>query len=299
MEFLVLIILILAFSSSASQSYRKELRTKNEIKQNVIQQFENSTQPVRVDPSQVIQLSWRPRLFLYRSFLSDEECNHLISLAHGNPGKSLVENFSSRNIVNSSNQHTTSVTSLGIEGDDTVARIEERISAWTFLPKENSEPVKIRQYANEDTKESLDYSGKKGRLESAAPLMAAVVLYLSNVTHGGETLFLKSELKNTQPKDDTWSDCAKKGYAVKPIRGNALLIFGLQLNISPDETSSNSICPVLQGEKWFATKLFHLGAINEKKPLSESASDDCIDEEDSCPYWAAQGECEKNPHYMT
>ncbi|PIA34459.1 hypothetical protein AQUCO_03700016v1 [Aquilegia coerulea] len=128
--------------------------------------------------------------------------------------------------------------------------------------------------------------------------MAKVVLYLSNVTHGGETLFLNSELKNTQPKDNTWSECARKGYTVKPIKGNALLLFGLQLNTSPDETSSNFICPVLQGEKWFATKLYHLRAIDGEKVSSESESGDCIDEEDSCPYWAAQGECEKNPHYM-
>jgi hypothetical protein len=37
---------------------------------------------------EVEQLSWAPRLFLYKRFLSDAECDHLITkvLRHGRPG---------------------------------------------------------------------------------------------------------------------------------------------------------------------------------------------------------------------
>ncbi|KAF9618802.1 hypothetical protein IFM89_002670, partial [Coptis chinensis] len=102
-------------------------------------------------------------------------------------------------------------------------RIEDRISGWIFLPKENSEAVQIMHYVHEDTRECLDYYGDKARLGFDESLMATVVLYLSNVSHGGETLFRKPESKNSQPKEDTWSECAKTGYAVKPLKGNALL----------------------------------------------------------------------------
>ncbi|KAF9617632.1 hypothetical protein IFM89_037695 [Coptis chinensis] len=265
-------------------SYRKELRMKNVDDQNPIKELHSSSHPTRVDPSRVIQLSWKPRVFLYRGFLSHEECNHLISLAQ-------------RNLENSSNPHTTSGTPLRIEQDDIVVRIEDRISGWTFLPKENSEPVQIMHYVHEDTRERLDYYGDKARLGFDESLMATVVLYLSNVSHGGETLFRKSESKNSQPKEDTWSECGRTGYAVKPLKGNALLFFNVQPNTAPDENSSNARCPVLQGGKWCATKYFYLRAIDRTKILLKSDSE-CTDEEDSCPEWAARGECNRNPMYM-
>ncbi|KAF9620986.1 hypothetical protein IFM89_015808 [Coptis chinensis] len=75
-----------------------------------------------------------------------------------------------------------------------LARIEDRISGWTFLPKENSETVQIMHYVHEDTRECLAYYGDKARLGFDESLMATVVLYLSNVSHGGETLFRKPEV---------------------------------------------------------------------------------------------------------
>ncbi|PNX56202.1 prolyl 4-hydroxylase subunit alpha-1-like protein, partial [Trifolium pratense] len=35
---------------------------------------------VKFDPTRVIQLSWSPRAFLYKNFLTDEECDHLKEL---------------------------------------------------------------------------------------------------------------------------------------------------------------------------------------------------------------------------
>ncbi|KAF3685430.1 Prolyl 4-hydroxylase 2 [Capsicum annuum] len=34
-----------------------------------------------INPSKVKQISWKPRAFVYEGFLTDEECNHLVSLA--------------------------------------------------------------------------------------------------------------------------------------------------------------------------------------------------------------------------
>ncbi|KAF9596609.1 hypothetical protein IFM89_012732, partial [Coptis chinensis] len=154
---------------------------------------------------------------------------------------------------------------------------------------------RIVHYVHEDTRERLDYYGDKARLGFDESLMATVVMYLSNVSHGGKTLFRKSESKNNQPKEDTWSECVRIGYAVKPLKGNALLFFNVQPNTAPDENISNARCPILQGEKWCATKYFYLKVINIMKISLKSDSDECTDEEDSCPEWAAQGECNRNP----
>ncbi|KAJ0466222.1 putative procollagen-proline 4-dioxygenase [Helianthus annuus] len=79
---------------------RKELRTKEINRDNVIQ-LGRAVPSNTIDPSRVTELSWRPRstyrdrlfrdaidkhdvfmdrVFLYKGFLSDEECEHLISL---------------------------------------------------------------------------------------------------------------------------------------------------------------------------------------------------------------------------
>ncbi|RZR92186.1 hypothetical protein BHM03_00020458 [Ensete ventricosum] len=47
-------------------------------------------EPSFYDPNGVTQLSWRPRIFLYRGFLSDEECDHTIKLARNKMARSIV-----------------------------------------------------------------------------------------------------------------------------------------------------------------------------------------------------------------
>lgn len=58
---------------------------------------------------------------------------------------------------------------------------------------ENGKPLRVMHYGVEETKQKLDYFGNK-TLISNEPLMATLVLYLSNVGQGGEILFPKSEV---------------------------------------------------------------------------------------------------------
>ncbi|KAG8088297.1 hypothetical protein GUJ93_ZPchr0010g7486 [Zizania palustris] len=52
------------------------------------------------DPSRVVQLSWRPRAFLHKGFLTDAECDHLISLAKDKLEKSMVaDNESGKSVM--------------------------------------------------------------------------------------------------------------------------------------------------------------------------------------------------------
>ncbi|XP_020080831.1 probable prolyl 4-hydroxylase 7 [Ananas comosus] len=48
------------------------------------------SEPTFYDPARVSRLSWRPRAFLYRGFVSHEECDHLIELAKDKLEKSMV-----------------------------------------------------------------------------------------------------------------------------------------------------------------------------------------------------------------
>lgn len=80
--------------------------------------------------------------------------------------------------------------------------------------------------------------------------------------------------------------------SVKPKKGDALLFFSLYPNAVPDQMSLHGGCPVLEGEKWSATKWIHVD--NFEKIIT----DGCTDNNDNCERWAALGECSKNPEYM-
>lgn len=118
--------------------------------------------------------------------------------------------------------------------DEVVARIEERISAWTFIPKgdfpclklcflelfvffaihlslcmsyiyfhpttlsENGRPLQVLHFYSEESKQNHDYFGKEFKTLSNEPLMATVVLYLSNTSQGGQIIFPESEVREKQ-----------------------------------------------------------------------------------------------------
>ncbi|PPD87821.1 hypothetical protein GOBAR_DD15235 [Gossypium barbadense] len=242
------------------QTPRQKSSKTSEINGSVLE-MKRGTSSVPFDPTRVTQLSWHPRAFLYKGFLSSEECDHLITL------------------------------------DEVVADIEARIAAWTFLPVENGESMQILHYENGQKYEPhFDYFHDKANQELGGHRIATVLMYLSNVESGGETVFPNAEGKLSQPKDDSWSDCAKNGYAVKPRKGDALLFFSLHLDATTDSDSLHGSCPVIKGEKWSATKWIHVRSFDTAK--RQSVNRDCVDENENCATWASAGECEKNPSYM-
>ncbi|KAG4914541.1 hypothetical protein AAZX31_19G016600 [Glycine max] len=251
---------------------------------------------VKFDPTRVTQLSWSPRAFLYKGFLSEEECDHLIVLAKDKLEKSMVaDNDSGKSIM--SDIRTSSGMFLNKAQDEIVAGIEARIAAWTFLPVENGESMQILHYENGQKYEPhFDYFHDKANQVMGGHRIATVLMYLSDVEKGGETIFPNAEAKLLQPKDESWSECAHKGYAVKPQKGDALLFFSLHLDASTDTKSLHGSCPVIEGEKWSATKWIHVSDF--EKPFKQVDNGECVDENENCPRWAKVGECDKNPLYM-
>lgn len=102
----------------------------------------------------------------------------------------------------------------------------------------------------------------------------------------------------SQVKNKIWSDCTKVSSVQRPIKGNAILFFTLHPNASPDESSSHARCPVLEGEMWCAAKFFQIREVKKEKISTESVGDECTDEDEDCPHWAAKGECQRNPLFM-
>lgn len=243
------------------------------------------------DPRNVVRLSWSPRAFLYKNFLSSAECDYIVNVSRPHMKRSTVVGPENKGVVD--DIRTSSGTFLDKYEDPVIYRIEQRIGAWTFLPLENQEAMQVLKYQlGQEYRAHHDYyKGKED--QTGGPRYATVLMYLSDVEAGGETVFPNSE-KDTVVKDDTWSECGKKGVAVKPRKGDTLLFFGMNPDASFDVASMHAGCPVIKGEKWSATKWIHESS--NDPPHSDPTV--CQDDNENCKLWAKVGECEKNPKYM-
>lgn len=76
-----------------------------------------------------------------------------------------------------------------------------------------------------------------------------VLMYLTTVDEGGETVFPRAEVGVTGPE---WSECARQGNAVKARRGDAVMFFAMNPDGSEDPASLHGSCPTTQGTKWCA-----------------------------------------------
>ncbi|KAL7144583.1 hypothetical protein ABFS83_07G022200 [Erythranthe nasuta] len=259
-----------------------------------------STSNSIINPFKVKTISWKPRAFVYEGFLTDEECNHLISLAKSELKRSAVaDNESGKSTL--SEVRTSSGMFIPKAKDPIVAGIEDKIATWTFLPKENGEDIQVLRYEpGQKYDPHYDYFTDKVNVVRGGHRIATVLMYLTDVEKGGETVFPKAEessrRKSVSAEKDL-SECGKQGPAVKPRKGDALLFYSLHPDAVPDTLSLHAGCPVDEGEKWSATKWIHVDSFD--KVIGGGGGESCSDiEEHNCERWASLGECTKNPEYM-
>ncbi|KAJ9537270.1 hypothetical protein OSB04_030003 [Centaurea solstitialis] len=244
-----------------------------------------------INPSKVKQVSWKPRAFVYEGFLTEEECDHMISLAKSELKRSAVaDNVSGKSKLS---EVRTSSGCLSPSPSD------PGLVALLFPLKENGEDIQVLKYEHGQKYDPhYDYFTDAVNVAHGGHRIATVLMYLSDVEEGGETVFPSAEIMPSRHKpsrsDDDLSECAKKGIAVKPRKGDALLFFSLYPTAIPDTTSLHGGCPVIKGEKWSATKWIHVDSFDK----IVGSGGDCKDQNENCERWAALGECTKNKEYM-
>ena len=188
-----------------------------------------------------------PNVALIQDLLTEQECEKLISLSAGKVTRSSVVDRAT-----GGDQISAVRTSAGTHferGENAiVARIEQRIAALTGLPIENGEPLQILYYkpgneylAHHDYFDPND-PGSAEVMRAGGQRIATFVIYLNNVAEGGVTRFPELSLD------------------VKPRRGSALYFEYLNAAGELDARCLHAGIPVVQGEKWIATKWLRQGA---------------------------------------
>jgi prolyl 4-hydroxylase len=155
----------------------------------------------------------------------------------------------------------------------------------------------------------FDYFFHEGGFDNGGNRLLTVLIYLTDVEAGGETVFPNIRAPASQMADH-FSECAMQGLAVTPRKGNAVVFWSLTTAGELNHGSLHGSCPVLKGEKFSATKWYHvahyaMGSEQPEKvhhrtfvPPPPPAPEGCVDENADCTSWAESGECEANAPFM-
>ena len=193
---------------------------------------------------QVVIAMNEPRVVVFAGLLDARECDELVALARERLSRSqTVVMGTGGSEVNPAR------TSAGMffERGETplVARIEARIAALLRWPVENGEGLQVLRYRpGEEYKPHYDYfdpaaPGAAAILARGGQRLASLVICLEAPTRGGATSF------------------PDIGLEVMPVRGNA--VFFSYDRAHPDTRTLHGGAPVVEGEKWVATKWLREG----------------------------------------
>jgi prolyl 4-hydroxylase len=185
-----------------------------------------------------------PRVIVFGDLLSSDECDELIALARSRLVRSeTVQNDTGASEVNEA--RTSQGMFFGRCENALVARVEARMAALMGWPLENGEGMQLLRYGpGAEYRPHYDYfdpiySGTPTILKRGGQRVASLVCYLNTPAQGGATVFPDVPLD------------------VMPVKGNAVFF-----NYERPHASTRTLhggAPVVEGEKWVATKWLREG----------------------------------------
>jgi prolyl 4-hydroxylase len=185
-----------------------------------------------------------PRVVLLGGLLSAEECDALIAMARPRMARSLtVQTQTGGEELNESRTSNGMFFNRGENG--LISAIEARIARLLNWPVENGEGMQVLRYGvGAEYKPHYDYfdpnePGTSTILKRGGQRLATLVMYLNEPELGGGTTF------------------PDVGLEVAPQRGNA--VFFNYDKPHPSTRTLHGGAPVIQGEKWVATKWLRQG----------------------------------------
>ena len=180
-----------------------------------------------------------PRVVVLANLISDEECDEIIALARVRLARS--ETVQTETGSSEVNDARTSQGMFFERGEHAVcARVEARMAALMHWPLENGEGLQVLRYGpGAEYKPHYDYfdpsqPGTASILQRGGQRVASLVCYLNTPERGGATVFPDVQLE------------------VAPVKGNAVFFSYDRAHAST--RSLHGGAPVVEGEKWVATK---------------------------------------------
>lgn len=253
-SFVVLILLAFGiFSIPSSTRGSQKAHDLSSIAHNTVQRGDDDDEGKGDQWVEVISLE--PRAYIYHNFLSKEECEYLISLAKPHMQKSTVVD-SATGKSKDSRVRTSSGTFLARGRDKVIRNIEKKIADFTFIPVEHGEGLQVLHYeVGQKYEPHYDYFLDEFNTKNGGQRIATVLMYLSDVEEGGETVFPAAKGNySAVPWWNELSECGKDGLSVKPKRGDALLFWSMKPDATLDPSSLHGGCSVIKGNKWSSTK---------------------------------------------
>ena len=193
---------------------------------------------------QVLATLLNPRVVVFGGLLSHEECDQIVALARQRLVRS--ETVDVKTGGSELNEARTSEGMFFARGEfDVIKRVEARIAELVNWPLENGEGVQVLRYGpGAEYKPHYDYfdpaqPGTPTILRRGGQRVGTVVMYLNSPTKGGATTFPDVHLE------------------VAPIKGNA--VFFSYDRPHPMTRTLHGGAPVIEGEKWVATKWMREG----------------------------------------
>lgn len=218
--------------------------TQSDLSSSALEQA--SSQPVEAPDQQtftvfVRDVSVRPRILLFENFITEDECEGIISLAAEKMRPSQVVDPEHGDEVPHPDR-TSRGTHFQRDEIPLLTAIEHRVAALTQIPFENGEGLQVLNYGiGQLYRPHWDYfdpaiAGSKPNLARGGQRVATMLMYLNHVEEGGDTSFPNIGLK------------------VMPRKGSALLFYNVTPDGEPEPLSLHGADPVYKGEKWVMTK---------------------------------------------
>jgi prolyl 4-hydroxylase len=193
---------------------------------------------------QVLATMRSPRVIVFGSLLSADECDEIVDLARQRLARSETVQLATGG--SEVNEARTSEGMFFTRGENALCtRIEARIAALLQWPVENGEGLQVLRYRpGAEYKPHYDYfdpaqPGTPSILKRGGQRVASLVMYLNTPARGGATTFPDVH------------------FEVGPVKGNA--VFFSYDRPHPMTRSLHGGAPVLEGEKWVATKWLREG----------------------------------------
>ena len=196
----------------------------------------------RVEGREMEELSKNPKVYLIRNFLSDSECDYLISYAKPKLEPSKVAYQHDGQPRPNKNRTSSHMYCPYNHGDVILLSIEKRITELTSIPHSHGENIQIAHYAVGAEYvahyDSFDLNTPGGAIygKTGGQRKATFLMYLNTPEKGGSTYFPKVRVNIT------------------PVKGNAILFYNVDDTGKVDLLSLHGGAPVLAGEKWIATR---------------------------------------------